>query len=243
MSIMDFFRTSPTPPAQQSVNQSAQGATATVQADPLTAQSNATNPTVPVDQSNSPEAQLEAFKDLWKQDANAAAPMSPLGTLNQKGIQEAAGKLDFTRVIPKEALSKIAAGGEEAQAAFAQSLNSVAQAVFANSTTANAKIVEAALDNQRKQFMSELPQMLKQHGLGEALATQNPLLSHPAAQPMVEAIKNQMVQKFPNASQPELMQMVGQYMDQMAGLFKPKTEGEATKAQAAAGEDWTKFLM
>lgn len=242
MSIMDFFRG---PAAadqgnQSPQNQSAQGAPQTVPANPA-AQPNPTNPTVPNKDPQAPESQLDSFKDLWKAD-NTAAPTSPLGNLDQAKINEAAGKIDFTRVIPKEALSKIAAGGEEATVAFAQSLNSVAQAVFANSTAANASIVENALANQRKQFESALPQLLKQHGLGEALVTQNPLLTHPAAQPMVEAIKQQMVQQYPKATQQELMEMTGRYFDQMAGLFKKPDVPDPVAAKKASGDDWSTFL-
>lgn len=231
MSLMDFFRNAAPQPTAATA-----GSQPVVPVDP----NNPTAPAAAVQAQTETKSPMEEFARIWEPNAAGDTPTSPFAGFDPNKVNEAVSKVDFTKVLPSDTLAKIAAGGEEAATAFATAINSVAQASFAQSTIANTKVMEKALETQREAFMKELPSIIKRQGLSDNLATQNPLLTNPAAQPVVEAIKSQMVAKFPNATQSELADLTNRYLNDFAGLItKPATEAtQAAATKSSQGFDW-----
>lgn len=196
---------------------------------------------------------LEPFKDLWKNDpiknadgTDAAAPAAPAPLLDPAKLAEAVKGLDFSKIIGQENLVKIAKGGQEAVEAFSASMNSVAQTVFSQSALASTKLIEKALERQEAKFQQDLPGILRKHGLGENLRTENPVFNNPAVAPLVAALESQLSTKFPNASSAELSKMAKDYMSAIGVTFAPKPEETVAQVAAAKAKsketDWTTFL-
>lgn len=205
----------------------------------------ANNPTVPASSMQDPQqpvSPLDEFKDLWQNDPNAKPPVKePLFNVDPAKLQAAAKNNDFTKVITPEMMQAIAAGGEGAVAATLAAMNSMSQKSFADSAMATTKIVEQALEKQQKKFEEMMPSLIKNQNLSENLRNSNPIFNHPAAAPILDMFKNQVAQKFPNATAAEQQEMAMKYVKSFAEAANPAAP--SAQQQAAASEtDWTTFL-
>lgn len=254
MSIMDMFKGmvaptattttaapagQPTPPGNIPATAASTGEAGT---------GTAPNGTIPVGTEVATKTPLDDFAKLWETDPNAAAPAntSVFGDVDPKKFMEAAGKVNFSKAITPDQLTAIAAGGEAGVAAFAAAMNSVAQNVYAQASFASTKITEQALAKARETFEASIPNLVKQQNASDALRGENPIFSHPAAAPILQAVQSQMAVKFPNATATELTAMAKTYLENFAtGITAPATAAAATKANAekTKGEtDWSTFL-
>lgn len=202
------------------------------------------NPTVPVNGSANPPAAaspLDQFKTVWeptpaaKPDPNAPTPPDP-----QK-IMQAATQVDFTKVIKPEQLQAIAKGGEEAVQAFAQSIQSVAGAIYGQSMVATTKIVENAVATAEQRFNERLPQAVSRTSSRELLSQENPAFQNPAVAPLVEMVHSQLAQKYPNASAAELAKLSKEYMAAAASVFNPAKPNQS-QAAGPVDENWSDYL-
>jgi hypothetical protein len=190
---------------------------------------------------------LDQFTDLWKNepvDPNAPNSNSIFGDIDPKKFMEAAGKIDFTKVVTPEQLQKITAGGEDAMASFAQALNAVAQSTYAQSAFASTKIVEQALQKAQAKLMADLPSHIKKQTVSDSLRSENPVFANPAVQPIISALESQLTVKFPNASAPEITQMARQYVEALGTSFAPKPQAPESTGRPGTKEetDWSTFL-
>lgn len=157
---------------------------------------------------------------------------------------EAAGKVDFTKVLNQEDLQKIAAGGQDAVAAFAAALNKTAQTVFGQSAAMAQKLAERSADAAREEVLKQLPSIIKQHSARESLLENNPAFGNPALQPVIEALKTQFTEKYPNASSKEVTKMTMDYLKGAADLINPPKapENSGGRKGKASEEDWSAYL-
>lgn len=185
---------------------------------------------------------MDHFKDLWNTTANqevdTTLPANMFAGVDPTKMLAAARKVDFSKSIPPEVLSKITAGGPEAAQAFAQALNDVSQRSYAQSSFAATKIVEQALAKFEEGMNNRLPNQMKSLQVADSLRESNPALNHPAAAPIVQALQAQFTTKFPNASATEIRQMATDYLTQFAGLVTPKPAAPAVPAS----ENWDSFF-
>ena len=248
MSIMDFFRTAQQPAApapqqqqqpqngqpQQPANPSLQQQ---VQADPNASQ-------VVVDP-------MDAFKELWtaptkvegqEEDFNPSA----IFNIDPASMQEAIGKINFAEgVVTQQDLEAITAGGPEAMQAFMKALNGTGAKAMQLATTASAKMVEQAMTRASGAMDKKIASGVKHNQVSSAMQELNPALSHPAAAPMVNALRQQFVDKNPTATPTEITTMISTYLDNFAGIAAGKKEdptAAAAAAKAAEGTDWTKYF-
>jgi hypothetical protein len=245
--IMDLFRPSqpaaPAPqPAQQQQPQKPQpGETGGTQLAGKT-QGEATK-----EQAASP---LEQYKDLWDPPKQEAAPgnPNPEGTPaapKQPKFSDAAKKIDFSRLIPQELAAK-ALGGDVAS--FTQIINTVTQASLAasmhfadNHYGTKSKALEESIN-------SALPEKFKQFSVNST-PFKNPALKHPAMQPVVQGIREQMRVKYPDASAEELTTMAEEYLGaaltESGRNTKPQEQADATatthKQQANNEFNWDEY--
>lgn len=192
---------------------------------------------------------FDQFADLWNNaptDPNAPKSQGVFGDVDPKKFMEAAGKIDFTKVVTPEQLQAISAGGEGAMASFAAALNAVAQTTYAQSAFASTKIVEQALARSKDSFLAELPQHIKQQTVKENLRAENPVFSNPAVQPIISALEAQLTVKFPQANAGEITTMAKQYVEALGTSFAPKPPpavdprtGKAVREET----DWSTFLQ
>ena len=191
-----------------------------------------------------PASPLDSFKDIWQTPANPNPDenQSLFANVDPQKLMESARKVNFSSTLTPENLQKIQSGGQEAVQALTESLNSVAQTVYAQSALATTKIVEQALLKQQEKFDASLPTMVKKFSANESLLSNNPLLSNPAIQPLVGALQEQLVRKNPNASTSEIQQQVVDYFAALGNTFAPKPATPASQSKVRDSEDWEKFL-
>lgn len=213
------------------------------------APSTAPNGVVPSPAATTPQeaaTPLTPFADLWNnapQDPNSPASAGVFGNLDPKKFMEAAGKIDFTKVVTPEQLQSISQGGEAAVGAFAAALNAVAQTTYAQSAFASTKIVEQALARAKDNLIAELPQHIKKQTVSENLRAENPIFQNPAVRPVVSALEAQLAIKFPQASSSELTSMAKQYIEALGTSFAPAKPVSGPSVPGAREEtDWSTYL-
>lgn len=232
------------PPQPTGVNNPGQPLPGTA-ASPGTAPNGVVPANVPAPAPAAEVSPLDGFKDIWQTPANPDpnSNQSIFANLDPQKLMESARKVDFAKTLTPENLQKIQAGGQEAVQALAESLNTVAQTVYAQSALATTKIVEQALGKQQERFDAQLPTMVKKFSANENLLSSNPLLQNPAVQPLVGALQEQLIRKNPNATSAEIQQQVSDYFAALGNTFAPKP-ASSTSAQSKSkdAEDWEKFL-
>ena len=203
------------------------------------------NPMVPAAATgteNLAQSPLGDFKDLWEADPNAKPTEPMFAGVDPQKLMDAAGKTDFSKIIGKDHMAAIAAGGAGGVEASMQAMNKMAQAVYANSAMATTKIVEQALAKQQASFEAKLPGIIKQHTLSDTLRSENPALSNPAVKPFIQAMEQQLAVKHPGATAAELTAMAKQYVEGVGALFSPAPAMSAAETAKAGETDWTKFF-
>lgn len=208
------------------------------------------NPTAPAATVNAttadpanPLSQMDQFKDLFNNDPNAKKPVEGIfeGVTLEK-MQEAAKKNDFSQVVTPELAAVIQAGGPEAMQAMQQVMAGMAQKSFGDSAFATTKMIEQALAKQQERFMAELPNIIKSQTVSENLRTTNPLFNHPAAAPMLEAMKQQLMVKYPQASAAELQSKAQEYLVSFAAAANPTKPDLKNTSGNSSEPDWEDFL-
>lgn len=242
MSIMDIFRTQPVAPVAPAGTNQPQKMPGNLPENAGAVDPN--NSLLPAGSADALKSPLDVFDKLWDTDPNAANSNKPFSfNIDPEKLKEAASKTDFSRVLTPENLQRIAAGGTESVQAFQESLNQVAQTVYAQSAFANSKMVEAAVLKATEDFNLKIPQLLKQHSLSDSLRNKNPALSHPAANPIVKAMEYQLAQKYPDATATDLSKMAEDYLVAFASSISPVKEETIGKPGAKSNDvDWSNFL-
>jgi len=220
MKIMDIFRPSQPATPEPSVNPEPSA-----------------NPSVDV-------SPMEAFKDIWQNGDSDTdvddADFSSLFNIDPEKIQETVSNFDFTQSLDPAALDAISAGGEEAQKAFAASLNTVAKDVFSKAMLANGMLVKQALEKAQDKIDTRTSRNYQRLKASEELTSSNPLFKDPAVAPMIGAIQAQLHRKYPDASSSEIKQQAERYLLQFADVIR----GPSTKDKdiTPTDSDFSNFL-
>jgi len=204
----------------------------------------APNGAVPAGAADAPKNPLDEFSKLWENDPDAIAkPNDPYFNVNMEALTKAAGSQNFLTSVTQEQLASVAKGGPEAVKAFATVLQNVSQDIYARSAFAASKIAESGLLKAEGKMRAEVPGIIKSHGLRNSLLEENPAFSHPAAQPLIFAVQQQLTLKHPNASESELRGMAIQYLAAFnQAATKLEVTGSKSGGAAASTEDWEAFL-
>jgi hypothetical protein len=169
-----------------------------------------------------PESPVAKFADLWdpvKTDPSQPNQESP--AFDPQKMMEAAGKVDFTRVITPETLQKIQAGGQDAIAALSEALNKTSQQVFGQASIVAHRLSEQQAQKVRDELTAQIPDMVKRQSLNQGLMRENAAFSNPAVAPVIQALQDQLAQKYPKASVDELQGMAKDYLTGVAGMINP----------------------
>lgn len=192
---------------------------------------------------------LDAFKDLWNNDAGdkeggEEKEFDPSSSLNidPAAIQKAVAEIDFSQVMDKDTVAKIAEGGDGAQAAFATSMNSLAQHVFSQSMIANATLVKQALSQSTGAFDSRAQQLMRQDKISSTVKDSNPAFKHPSAAPIVEAMQSQLSKKYPTASPQEISEKATQWFGEFASEIQAPERKKKESQKKADEPDWEAFF-
>lgn len=197
----------------------------------------------PQEGGNSP---LDGWKDIWQNDPNikpAADPwVHPLLPTDPTKVREAANKMDLVAGIPQELMARVQAGNDPA--ALVEMINQVARNTLAVSAQLTAASVEHAGTAIRDRTRAELPGTFKKLQL-DTLPVDNPVLSHPGAQGMLQLARQQLQMKHPDWSAQQIQEAASKYLLDFATAAsaanqptKPALDSSGTPEQ-----DWSNFLQ
>jgi hypothetical protein len=210
MSVFDMFKQAvPTAPATPAAASAATNPTVPGQTNILTA---TTSPEGTVAGSE-PKSPLDQYGKLWDTNPDTKANEPFRFNSDPNKLMETAKTVDFRKIVSPDTMTKIQAGGAEAQTAMMDAMNSMTQMVFAQSSHATSKIVEAALQAQETRFNEMLPDLIKRNSSVDNLRTTNPLMADPAMAPMIQALHTQFTNQYPKATVAEINEHVNTYLN------------------------------
>lgn len=196
-----------------------------------------------------PTSSLDQFTDLWKnpttQDGKPAAlPVNtlaqPIFNFDPAKITETANKMDFTAGIAPDAIQKALSGDASA---FADVINSAVRQAVVGVTMSQGQLINQAVVANNARVTDALPTHLKRIQLTET-EDANPVFNHPAAQPLVQSLKQMALARNPQASSAEISKQISDYLLGFASaISESSAPAQAARSQAAKNEpDWTSFL-
>lgn len=186
----------------------------------------------------------DKFHKLWETtpDDPNKKQQEPEGLTPQEMLA-AAAKVDFAKVIDKELLAKISAGGEEATSALVQALNRVSQQTYAQSTLVADKLISAQVAKAKLEFVQQVPDIVKRQRVQDDLIKDNPAFKDPAVVPVVALIQNQLAEKYPTATADEIRTMAVEYFTGAAQkLSPPKKTGTSSASKENTDDNWEEWL-
>lgn len=173
-----------------------------------------------------------------------ASSLVPETKIDPKKLVEAAKRIDFSKLVDPALAEKALKQGDAT--AFAQILNSVAQAAMANMAMSSSKMMEAKLRQVSGLLIEKaLPHHMRKHTVSAQVSNDLPIFNDPAVAPMLSMLEQQMRTKYPKASPAEISSKAKQMLTGMAGVITG-TSGTTTQTQnksgAKAEPDWDAFL-
>lgn len=233
------------PVAQQQPNQNTQvvapqaGAQPASSGSPMIDQSKQGGGAQTVAKETSP---LDAYAELWEtktEEAGGGNPTNPKtpATAKDPDFVGYAGKIDFSRVLAKnpELVTKALQGDA---GAFGQVLNSVVQAAVAVSLKSSHSMINTRSAKDRESIIGDLPNHFKSFSVAQS-GSKNPAFKHPALKPVVDAFKQQFLQKYPDATPQEIEDHTENYMRSSfeAAGFTPKPGSKGAPVLEETSED------
>lgn len=186
---------------------------------------------------------LDQFTEYFKpkvQDPNAqhvptlADPFLP--TLNPQELRQKVATANFAAGIPAEKMQAAMSGDA---AAFAEVLNHASREAFAAATQMAHQLAETSARTGVDRFNGTLDSRVREMQLRGQTAT-NPALNHPAAAPMLAAVKMQIASTNPNLGAAEVQAQAEQYFTEFANSLAPKA---ATPTQPTPGKSDFSYLL
>ena len=199
-----------------------------------------------------PDSPLDAFATFWQtpvgEDGKPRAPavdpltLAPI-TLDATKISEQIAGLDFTGDIKPELLTAFVGEDQAKQVAFRELLNAVGQAGFKAATLNTGHMVNNAVLANNKAVTGHLATSIRRTQLADT-PIDNPVLQHPAAQPLVIALRQAAQNRDPNASPAEVAKSVDNLFMGLAEALQATTPAAKAVAATAASNkvDWDKML-
>lgn len=232
--IMDFFTNSATP-QQAAGPQPTQPVAAAAAAQGVPQAFAGTNADINVQQANAQaEANpLDPFKEVFTVDPNKAVqPADPLFKFDAEKLKQSVAAMQFAPQVSAEHMQKIMSGDAGTLVAL---LNQSTQAAFARAIEMTQKMVEHGVTTSQSRFETALPDKFRSLQAQEGFAD-DPIYSHEAMRPMVNALQAQFQAKYPNATGPQLAKMVKDYLASVAGAVKPQAPQQPQNAQQFFGQ-------
>jgi len=203
------------------------------------------DPNPPV--TNAPEnnSPLDAWKDVWHTDPKATQPSDPWSQpilpSDPEKIRQAASKMDMMAGVDPAVVQKVMAGNDpQALMDLIQGVSRNTLAMAAQLTTAS---VERAGDVIRNRTDATMPSKFRDFQL-ENLSNDNPVLSHPGAQGLLQMTRQQLKMKNPNWNAEQIHQEATKYLSGFADALSQSNAPKTPKTDRAgnAEQDWDSFL-
>jgi hypothetical protein len=186
---------------------------------------------------------LEDLSKVWQtattSDGKPIQPQAdplamPLFSLKPEDVTAAASKLDFTSNINPELAAK-ALGGDAA--ALMEMINTATRTAFVASTLNGASMMNDGFGRHGKAIDAALPTRLKNHALASA-TSEDPVLSHKAAQPILKGMMLTIAQNNPHLSAAQVQEAAETYVKGLGEAFSMGKQQETVVKAAAEETDW-----
>jgi len=196
-----------------------------------------------------PTSSLDKYTSLWQtpttEDGKPVplpvdALKQPMFNFDAGKVTESAGKMDFTSGIDPELLTKATSGDQEA---FLAALNHGIRNAVIGMTMSNGNLINTALLQNNERITASLPTHIKGVHLMEMDPTDNPVFSHPAAQPLVQALKKMAFARDPNADPKQINRDIAGYLSEFASELTSSTPTAVAAKKVAASKEtnWLQF--
>lgn len=195
-----------------------------------------------------PVSPLDQFTKMWDTPLTSdgkPAPMpvdplrAPIVNFDPTKITESANKMDFASSVNPELVAKALSGDT---AAFSDVINQAIRNAVVGMTLSNGQLLNNAINTNNERITSQLPTHIKQVQLRES-TEENSVFNHPAAQPLVQSLKQLAFAKDPNASVADINDQISKYLTGFAAaVVDAQPQNVQQRQQTAAAEtDWMKY--
>lgn len=211
-----------------------------------------TEPAFQANQSTNPTPQnpteaaspLDEYKDLFnidtKEGEDVYDPNAPFFSADPTKLAEMSSKQNFVDPATMSELAQKATGGDHQ--ALMQLINNVSQQAFQKAADFSIEVGNRTARSAMDRGTKELPNRVRDLLSRDNLASLNPAFSHAGAKPLVNAVRQQIEQKYPEATPQEIAKMTNNYLTQFASTLTQPAAQTAQQQQQAKEEDWDTFF-
>lgn len=202
------------------------------------------NPTPPAGtEPQAPANPLDSFSNIWQTPDNGGNPpadpfAAPLLNSDPNKIAQAASKMDFLSKVPPDVMQKAMSGNDPQ--AFLQVMNFVGQQSLAAATQLAAATTEHSHQRNNQRMLAALPAQIKNAQVA-SLTSENPVLQHEAAQPMLKLIRSQIAQSDPNLNPQQIQKRAEEYLTTFASQLAPGS-APAPAPAGSGSQDWDAWV-
>lgn len=189
---------------------------------------------------------LDAFAELLKpkQDPNAKAmpgladPI--LAPLDPVKLQQSVANTNFAASIDPQVLQKAASGDAQA---LMEAINTASRDAFLTATQLSHQLSEHASREAATRLDGSLDRRIRSHQI-RTQNIDNPVLQHPAAAPLVNAVKAQIAAANPSMPATEVTRKAEEYFLTFADqLTAPQRQAAQAAQEASSGERDFSYLF
>ncbi|MAP95966.1 MAG: hypothetical protein CMK07_13545 [Ponticaulis sp.] len=197
---------------------------------------NGTVPPAATDEGKSDDP-LDTFKDLWENSSNEPNELK-LTEFSKEDLIKAAQKVNFSDSLNQDLIKQVAAGGEEAVSAMSQLLNTFGQQLLAHSAGVSSQLSKRNITEAVGGVNPKIEQAIRNYTSQNDLSASHKQLQHPSVKPVADAVRQQLLSKYPDASPNEISDMTVNYLEQMGTITKPAP----TPAPTSENLDWDSWI-
>lgn len=197
---------------------------------------------------------LESFKDLFNNNpkkpengepngAAASAVDSRFMPVNKEDLAKVVSGIDFIQPTAEVQgmLQKIQAGDVSV---LPQLINHANRQQYLQQTLLMTDLLEKLGSTVTERIQETLPNKFREYSARTAATDSNPIYKNPAAAPVVGAIRQQILQKFPDATPSEVVNLTEKYLAGFADLVKGNNQSgtNSQNARNTSDMDWGKWF-
>lgn len=169
---------------------------------------------------------LDKFKGLFDNspklnaDGTPATVVEPVRTIldaSHADFTKAAEGMDFTPDVTEDQMADLLAGGEKGVAATLALINSAGKKAFAQSSATSNTINAKASELSQADLQKQMTEKITLSAATEGVASKNANLMKPEFAPIVSAIQQRILSKFPDIQATELTDLTITYFGEMSG--------------------------
>ena len=237
MSIMDLFKSAPSPQSPAQNNNSNTAGNSSGNNDNLSASNNATNSNGKMPGTDQePVNPLDAYSKMFDNAANNSDIQAPTFKLDSKVVDEVAGKMNFTQNLDPAVVQKAMQGDAQA---FMQAIQSASQAAYKAAIQHNTSLTDTFITQRSEYEKRQIDKGVHSQLTTQALSSA-PNFSHPVIKQELNRVADQFSRANPDASPIEVAEAAKKYITDLSSALNPSTK---TESNNSSGEmDWSKYL-